>query len=169
MEHKIFHNAFHWHWTCRSSHKPQLQTVRVRREIQERYRSTCPVLKMLLHKPGFGIQDWKHVFCLYHKKRLLCSVVGSYKLLKQRITETNHNGNFITFLGVSKLTLITNYFSNVTYRQGADHKTMFAVETTRFVSVRNVFVMTSPIRHHRGVTLDWLLMLDFQPIKTVCV
>ena len=35
--------------------------------------------------------------------------------------KSNFCGNFITFLEVSKL-LITNYFSCVTYRQGADHK-----------------------------------------------
>ena len=48
----------------------------------------------------------------------------------------NFGGNFITFLEVSKL-LITNWFLNVTYRQGADHKKVFAVETMRCVSVRN--------------------------------
>ena len=81
-------------------------------------------------------------------------------------------GNFITCLEVSKL-LITNYFLNVyclcTHRQGADHKEMFAVETIGCASVRNAFVMTSPFLHYRGVTFDWLLMLDFQPIKNVCV
>ena len=55
--------------------------------------------------------------------------------------KSNFCGNFVTFLEVSKL-LITNFFLNVTYRQSADHKKVFAVETTRCVSVRNVFVMT---------------------------
>ena len=82
--------------------------------------------------------------------------------------KSNFCGNFITFLEVSKL-LITNYFLNVTYRQGSDPKKVFAVETMRCLSVRNVFVMTSPFWHYGGVTADWLLMLDFQPIKTVCV
>ena len=77
-------------------------------------------------------------------------------------------GNYITFLDVSKL-LITNYFLNVTYGQGADHKKVFAVKTTRCVSVCNVFVMTLPFWHYYRVTLDWLLMLDFQPIKAACV
>ena len=66
---------------------------------------------------------------------------------------------------MSKL-LITIYFLNVTCRLGADHKKAFAVETTRCVSEHNVFVMTSPFWHYRGVTLDLLIMLDFQPIKT---
>ena len=35
--------------------------------------------------------------------------------------KSNLCGIFITFLDVQKL-LITNYFLNVTYRQGADHK-----------------------------------------------
>ena len=42
-------------------------------------------------------------------------------------------------------------------------------ETMLCVSIGNVFVMTSPFCHYRGVTLDRLLMLDFQPIKTACV
>ena len=50
-----------------------------------------------------------------------------------------------------------------------DHKKVNAVETLRFILVRNVFVRTSPFWHYWGVTIDWLLMLDFQPIKTVCV
>ena len=50
-----------------------------------------------------------------------------------------------------------NYFLNVTYRQGADHKKVFAVETIRCVSVRNVFVLTSPFWHYRQIPLDWLL------------
>ena len=50
--------------------------------------------------------------------------------------KSNFYGNFITFLEVSKL-LITNYFLSTTDRQGADHKKMFAVETTRCVSVPN--------------------------------
>ena len=37
---------------------------------------------------------------------------------------------------MSKL-LITNYFFSVTYKQGAGHKKVFVVETTRCVSVRN--------------------------------
>ena len=82
--------------------------------------------------------------------------------------KSNFCGNIITFLEVSK-SLITNYFLNVTCRQDADHKKLFAVETTLCVSVRNVFVMTSPFWHYRGVTRDWLLMLDFLPIKTVWV
>ena len=84
----------------------------------------------------------------------------------------NFCDNFITFLEVSKV-LITNYFLNLTYRQGADHKKVFAVETmcisSQRVSVHKVFVMTSQFWHYRGLTLDWLLMLDFQPIKIVCV
>ena len=48
--------------------------------------------------------------------------------------KSNFCGNFITFLEVPKL-LITNYFLNVTYRQGSDHKKVFAVETTRSVSL----------------------------------
>ena len=43
--------------------------------------------------------------------------------------KNNFCGNFITFLEVSKL-LITNYFINVTYGQGADLKKVFPVETT---------------------------------------
>ena len=82
--------------------------------------------------------------------------------------KSNFCGNFITFLEVSKL-LIINYFLNVTYRQGVAHKKVFAVETTCCVSVRNVFVMTSSFWHYREITLDWLLMLDFKPIKTVSV
>ena len=85
--------------------------------------------------------------------------------------KSNFCGNFITFLEMSKL-LITNYFLNFPYKQCADHKTLktvFAFETMRCVSVRNVFVMTSRFWHNRGVALNWLLMLDFQPIKTVCV
>ena len=50
---------------------------------------------------------------------------------------SNFCGDFITVLEVSKL-LITNYFLNVTCRQDADHKKLFAVETTRCVSVRKV-------------------------------
>ena len=64
---------------------------------------------------------------------------------------------------------MTNYFLNAIYRQGADHKKVFAVETTRCVLVCNVYVMTLPFWHYRRVTLNWLLMLDFQLIKTVCV
>ena len=82
--------------------------------------------------------------------------------------KSNFCGSFITFLELSKLR-ITNYFVNVTYGQGADHKKMFAVETTRCVLGPNVFVMTSPFWHYQGVTLDWLLMLDVQPIKIICV
>ena len=86
--------------------------------------------------------------------------------------KSNFCGNFITFLEVSKF-LITNYFLNVTvltvYRQRADHKKVFAVKTTRCVLVRNVFVITPSFWHYQRITLDWLLMLDFQPIKTVCV
>ena len=52
--------------------------------------------------------------------------------------KSNFCGNFITFLEVPK-SLITNYFLNVTYRQGSDHKKVFAVETTRII------VMTSYI------------------------
>ena len=37
---------------------------------------------------------------------------------------------------MSKL-LITNYFLSVAYRQSADHRKVFAVETTHCVSVRN--------------------------------
>ena len=81
---------------------------------------------------------------------------------------SNFCGNFITFLELSKL-LIANYFLNVTYRRGADQKKVFAVETTSCVSVRNLFVMTSPFWHYRGVTFDWLLMLVFQPIKIAWV
>ena len=84
------------------------------------------------------------------------------------LIQSNFCGNFITFLEMSKL-LITNNFSNVTCRQDADHKKLFAVETTRCVSVRNVFVVTSPFWHYRGVARGWLLMLDFRPIKAVCV
>ena len=84
--------------------------------------------------------------------------------------KSNVCGNFITFLEMPKL-LITNYFLNDTvltvYRQGAHHKKVFAVETTHYVLVRNVFAITSPFWHYRGITLIWLLMLDFQPIKTV--
>ena len=50
-------------------------------------------------------------------------------LLNQK---SNFCGNFITFLKESKL-LITNFFLNVIYRQGADHKKVLAVETTRCV------------------------------------
>ena len=57
--------------------------------------------------------------------------------------KSNFGDNFTTFSEVSKL-LITNYFLNVTYIQGADHKKVFAIETTRCVSVCNVFVVTSP-------------------------
>ena len=77
-------------------------------------------------------------------------------------------GKFNTFLEASKL-LITNYFLNVSYGQDADHKNVCAVETMRCLSVRNVFVMMSRFWHYKGVTLDWLLVLDFQPIKTACV
>ena len=49
----------------------------------------------------------------------------------------------LLFLKVSKL-LIRNNFWNVRYRQGADHKKAFAVETTHCVSVCNMFVITSP-------------------------
>ena len=66
--------------------------------------------------------------------------------------KSNFCGNIITFFELTKL-LITNYFLNVTYRLGADHKNVFAVETTRCVSVRNVFVMTLPFWHYRGVNL----------------
>ena len=58
----------------------------------------------------------------------------------------NFRGNFITFLEVSKL-LITNYFLNVTHGQGADHKKCLQLKQ-RTVSVRNVFVMTSPFWHY---------------------
>ena len=50
---------------------------------------------------------------------------------------------------------------------GADHKKVFAVETTHCESVCNV--ITLPFWCFRGVALDWLLMLAFQQIKTVCV
>ena len=79
--------------------------------------------------------------------------------------KSNFCGNFFTFLEVSKL-LITNYFLNATYRQGADHKKVLAVEITGCVSDCKVFVMASPFWHYRGVTSDWLIMLDFQPVKT---
>ena len=71
--------------------------------------------------------------------------------------------------------LIAYYFLSITYRQGADDKKvlqlkqrvvyLFAIK----LNCDNVFVMKSPFLHYRGVTLDWLPMLDFQPIKTVCV
>ena len=55
-------------------------------------------------------------------------------------------------------------------RPGASRvEKVFAVETTRSVSVRIVFVMTSPFWHYREVTLAWLLMVNFQPIKIVNV
>ena len=69
-------------------------------------------------------------------------------------------GNFIIFLKVSNL-LITNYLFKMQIT-----KALFAVETMRSISVCNVFVMTSPFWHYREVTLDWLLVLDFEPIKT---
>ena len=83
--------------------------------------------------------------------------------------KSNICSNFNNFLEVSQL-LIANYFFNVTnYRLGADYKIAFAVETKRCVSVRNLFEITLPFWYYRRVTLDWLLMLNFQPIKTVCV
>ena len=48
----------------------------------------------------------------------------------------------------------------------------FAVETLRCVSVRNFFVMTSrsgTTKDLPGVTLNWLLVLDFQQITTISV
>ena len=69
-------------------------------------------------------------------------------------------GNFITFLKVSNL-LITSYFFKMPIT-----KTLFAFETMRCISVCNVFVTTSPFWYYREVTLDWLLELDFEPIKT---
>ena len=71
---------------------------------------------------------------------------------------SNFCGDFITFLEVSKL-LITNYYLNFTDK----------VQITKKCLQFNVFVMTSPFWHYRGVTLDRLLILDILPIKTVYI
>ena len=82
----------------------------------------------------------------------------------------NFYGNFITFFRSVKITNYKLLFKCYVHTvQGADPKKVFAVETKRCVSVRNVFVMTSQFWYYRGVTLDWLRVLDFQPSKMICV
>ena len=71
--------------------------------------------------------------------------------------KSNFCGNFSTFLEVSKL-LITNYFLNITHRQGADHHSS--------QSVCDDVAVLALSRCNTGLAA---LMLDFQSIKTVCV